>query len=143
MKYSAQVFDIEVPIRIRGKITAHGVGEIAEDFARVYERLHGSGSGHPEGGIEITGFILRGRGLTDPPRLAAPQAGGSPQRTSRQVYWHELDGFADTPVLRLESGTVREPLEGPLLIELPDTVIVLRPAQTADFAENGSLVIDV
>ena len=33
----------------------------------VYEALHGEGSGHPEGGIAITSFIVRARGLTDAP----------------------------------------------------------------------------
>jgi N-methylhydantoinase A len=143
MKYSAQVFDIEVPIARRGKLTIEDIGAIAAEFARVYERLHGAGSGHPEGGIEVTGFIVRGRGITDPPRLAAPHAAAAPQRTRRQVYWHELGGFADTPVLRLDGGILSEPLAGPLLIELPDTVIVLRPGQIGRFADNGSLVVDL
>jgi N-methylhydantoinase A/oxoprolinase/acetone carboxylase beta subunit len=49
----------------------------------------------------------------------------------------------DTPVLRLTEGGVDDRLRGPLLIELPDTVIVVRPGQSARFGELGSLVIDL
>jgi N-methylhydantoinase A/oxoprolinase/acetone carboxylase beta subunit len=64
-------------------------------------------------------------------------------RTSRRVYWQELGGLADTPVLRLGEGRLDEDLEGPLLLELPDTVVVLRPGQRARYSELGSLVIEV
>jgi len=40
-------------------------------------------------------------------------------------------------------ATLSDRLAGPLLIELPDTVIVLRPGQSAEFVANGSLAIEV
>jgi N-methylhydantoinase A len=139
LKYSAQVYDVEVPLR---EDDPFDVERLAADFARVYETLHGEGSGHPEGGSEITGFVVRARGLAEPPTLAAP-AVVTATRSSRPVYWQELGGFADTPVLRLAGGQLDEEVEGPLLLELPDTVVVVRPGQRARFGELGSLVIDV
>jgi N-methylhydantoinase A len=139
LKYSAQVYDVEVPLR---EDDPFDVERLAADFARVYETLHGEGSGHPEGGSEITGFVVRARGLAEPPALAAP-AVVTATRSSRPVYWQELGGFADTPVLRLAGGQLDEEVEGPLLLELPDTVVVVRPGQRARFGELGSLVIDV
>jgi N-methylhydantoinase A/oxoprolinase/acetone carboxylase beta subunit len=59
------------------------------------------------------------------------------------VYWYEEGAFVDAPVLRLTEGGVRDALQGPLLVELPDTVVVVRPGQTARFGELGSLVIDL
>ena len=50
----------------------------------------------------------------------------------------ETGGFVDTPVLRLKEGGVPDRLEGPLLVELPDTVVVVRPGQSARFGELGS-----
>jgi N-methylhydantoinase A len=144
MKYSAQVFDVEVPLVARGELRADDVQHIAAELERVYESLHGEGSAHPEGGAEITAFVVRARGLTDPPMLAPPAASTTPSTFSRAVYWHELRGFAQTPVVRLEGGAATsERLEGPLLLELPDTVIVLRPGQRAEFAAGGSFVIEV
>ncbi len=119
------------------------VERIVEDFAALYETLHGEGSGHPEGGIEITGLIVRALGLTEAPVLATAAAIGEPEWSSRPVYWQELGAFEETPVLRLREGRVEGQLEGPMLIELPDTVVVLRPEQRAEFTDLGSLVIDV
>jgi N-methylhydantoinase A len=136
LKYSAQVHDVEVPV------ADLDVSRIAADFARLYEALHGEGSGHPEGGSEITGFVVRARGLGEPPELVSPPVAAA-TRTSRRVYWQELGGLADTPVLRLGEGRLDEELEGPLLLELPDTVVVLRPGQRARYSELGSLVIEV
>jgi N-methylhydantoinase A len=142
MKYTAQVFDIELPLELDGQIEAGDLPHIAEAFERSYEHLHGAGSGHPEGGIEITAFVVSGRGLTSPPQLGAPRA-TTTSSDSRQVYWYELGGFAETPVIHMSDGVFEEPLAGPLMIELPDTVIVLRPGQTARFDPGGSLVIAV
>jgi N-methylhydantoinase A len=139
LKYSAQVYDVEVPLADEEPFDA---ARIADDFARVYATLHGEGSGHPEGGSEITGLVVRARGVGEPPSLAPP-ASVAADHGSRPVYWLELGGFAETPVLRLGEGRLDEELEGPLLLELPDTVAVLRPGQRARFSEHGSLVIDV
>ena len=81
--------------------------------------------------------------MTDAPTMSTPPDAGSPAWGSRQVYWYETGGFVDTPVLRLTEGGVPDRLEGPLLIELPDTVVVVRPGQGARFGELGSLVIDL
>ncbi len=139
LKYSAQVYDVEVPLPARDPFD---VARITTDFARLYETLHGEGSGHPEGGSEITGFVVRARGLSEPPALT-PSPLVTPAHGSRRVYWQELGGFAHTPVLRLDEGRLDDELEGPILLELPDTVVVLRPGQRARFSELGSLVIDV
>ena len=70
LKYSAQVYDVEVPLPAHDPFD---VERIAGDFADVYEALHGEGSGHPEGGSEITGFVVRARGCAEPPLLAPPE----------------------------------------------------------------------
>jgi N-methylhydantoinase A len=144
MKYSAQVFDVEVPLGPSAELHGGDIERIEADLQRVYERLHGEGSAHPEGGSEITAFVVRARGLTDPPTLAAPTASATPAASSRQVYWNELGGYAETSVIRLAPGGLLDHrLEGPMLLELPDTVIVLRPGQHGNFLANGSLVIAV
>jgi N-methylhydantoinase A len=143
MKYTAQVFDIELPLELDGQIEPDDMPQITAAFERSYERLHGAGSGHSEGGIEITALIVRARALTGSPQLAAPRTTTTKSSDSRQVYWYELGGFAETPVIHLSDGVLEEPLAGPLMIELPDTVIVLRPGQTARFDPGGSLVIAV
>jgi N-methylhydantoinase A len=140
MKYAAQVFDVEVPLDPGAPLDAD---RVTAAFVAVYEALHGEGSGHPEGGIAVTSFIVRARGLTDAPAMTSPPQAAAPDWGSRPVYWYEEGRFVDTPLLRLTEGSVAEQLEGPVLIELPDTVVVVRPGQRARFGELGSLVIDL
>jgi N-methylhydantoinase A/oxoprolinase/acetone carboxylase beta subunit len=61
----------------------------------------------------------------------------------RQALVGQVFEFTDTPVLRLREGGLAERLEGPLLIELPDTVVVVRPGQAARFGDLGTLTIDL
>jgi len=140
MRYAAQVFDVEVPLAENASLDSDA---IAAAFAALYEVLHGEGSGHPEAGIAITSLIVRARGLTEPLRLAAPPPATDPEWSTRPVYWYEQGAFVDTPLLRLREGGLSERLEGPLLIELPDTVVVVRPGQAAQFGELGSLTIEL
>ncbi len=142
MKYNAQAFDVEVPVAL-GTLGSEEVAALEEDFHRVYEELHGKGSGYREGGCKITALFVRSRGLSDQPAVIGGRAGTGPQRLSRPVYWAEYAEFVDTPVLRLEGSLLDEDLNGPMLLELPDTVVVIRPGQSASFDDLGSLVIDV
>ncbi len=140
MKYSVQAFDVEVPVP-GGPFGDAELASLEEDFHRVYDELHGKGAGYREGGSRITGFVVRSRGLSDEPPIAGDARPARPERASRPVFWEELGEFAETPVLRMDGSVFDERLEGPLLIEMPDTVVVIRPGHRAHFDEFGSLII--
>ena len=140
MKYTTQLHTIEVPISAESLDEA-AVEALGADFSRLYDDLHGEGSGHQAGGVSLTGFVLRARGIVDRPPIAkAPEATGV-ERTSRPVYWAEEGAWVDTPVLRVNGGRLEGRLEGPMLVELPDTVVVIRPGQSASCDEYGNLVL--
>jgi N-methylhydantoinase A len=144
MKYTAQAFDVEIGVG-GGEITAESLATTEEDFHRKYAELHGEGAGYKEGGSRVTAFTVRGQGLTGDPHLSGDDEEGRPvERKLRDVYWSEYGEFRSTPVLSIHGGSaVDDKLEGPMLIELPDTVVVLRPDQTARFDDLGSLLIDL
>jgi N-methylhydantoinase A len=140
MRYAAQVFDVEVALPDGAPLHSD---EIGAAFADLYESLYGEGAGHAASGIAITSLIVRARGLIEPLELAAPPPAPEPRSSTRAVYWYEQGQFIDTPVLALREGGVADRLEGPLLIELPDTVVVVRPGQSARFGELGVLTIEL
>ena len=82
MRYATQVFDIEVPLAPGSPLAGDA---ITAAFEETYEALHGADSGHPEGGIEIMSFIVRARGVTDPPELVAPGQAAEAAWSSRPV----------------------------------------------------------
>jgi N-methylhydantoinase A len=142
MKYSVQAYDVEVPVSA-GAIGDAELATTESDFHRIYAELHGEGSGYKEGGSKITAFIVRGHGLTEEPNLAKEAVPAAPTRTTRPVHWPEFGEFRPTDVVQMHGTALDERLEGPMLIELPDTVVVLRPGQHARFDDFGSLLVDL
>jgi N-methylhydantoinase A len=145
MKYTEQVYDLDVPVDFEVR-DADDVARLARAFTTRYAERYGENAGFGEGGIQITAFHVRGTGITTKAPLSrtADTAGEALDVLSRPVYWAELSGFADTPVLRTTGrwGGERRDFEGPLLVELPDTVIVVRPGQRGSLLPNGSAVVE-
>ncbi|MEU1980844.1 hydantoinase/oxoprolinase family protein [Nocardia sp. NPDC019395] len=142
MKYRAQVYQVEVPLAA-GPFAAGTLATAENDFERIYDELHGEGSGYREGGVQIAGFSIHARGLVEPVEIRPDTDIAEVVSTSRSVYWYELGQRVETPVLRMKSGRLAEELEGPLLLQFPDTVVTIRPGQRARFDSLGNLVLDV
>jgi N-methylhydantoinase A len=142
VKHGRQVHAVDVPVKA-GDLGDADVEQIDRDFTRIYEELFGKGAGSREGGIDITGFQVRAIGRTVDPVLAADAtAAAEAPVVDQRVYWAELGGFAATPVVQAgEAGVGSEWLEGPALIRLPDTVIVVPPGQRAAGDGLGSVTI--
>jgi N-methylhydantoinase A len=145
VKHRAQIYDIVVPLsagvwdRLDGK-------EVAREFSRLYESRFGEGSGNEASGIQITGLVVKGIGKSDEPftlheaaRVPADQLVVEP----RDVYWHELGRFTKTPVSRLATMVPDGVIHGPHLLQLPNTVIVVRPGQSCEFDPFGNAVLTV
>jgi N-methylhydantoinase A/oxoprolinase/acetone carboxylase beta subunit len=83
---------------------------------------------------------VRARGVVDKPALALDELDDdeSATVTKRPAYWDELGGFAETLVVR---GASRAEIHGPALIELPTTVIVVRPGAVGQFDPYGNFVM--
>jgi N-methylhydantoinase A len=144
MKYCVQVHDILVRTNWRTLESEFGEDLSALFFAE-YERQFGEGSGLCGNAIEITAFELR---AVWPTRKPAPTvhslSSAPPEFGERPVYWDECKRLVATPVLKLGPQLPAGRFKGPLLIDLPDTVIVVRPDQQAEFDTHGcvSLIID-
>jgi N-methylhydantoinase A len=142
MKYGMQVHDVEVPVP-GGYLGREETGRLDEDFHQVYESIFGQGSGYRIGGTDITSLQVRFTGLTTKPDLLSVSEGESASSLSRRpIYWSETGTVVDTPVVRSVTGVVSERLQGPALVEMPDTVAVIRPGMTAESDKHGNLVID-
>jgi N-methylhydantoinase A len=134
-----QVHDVEVPVP--SFISPKDAAEISDRFDAVYAERFGPDAGYREGGASITSLHVNYQGVTAKPELKLVNAadGFDVVRTSRPVYWTEARGLVDTPVIRLDGGSVDGTIDGPALIELPDTVVAVRPGMTATFDEYGNL----
>jgi N-methylhydantoinase A len=138
MKYGAQVFDIEIPF-------SDGVtgDELVDVFESTYEQRYGVGSGYAPAGIEIIRLRLTACGMLDRPSIAKGAASNGATTGpvgTRPVWWRETGGWAETPVYHAvaeRDGAV----DGPAIVELPDTTVVVRPGQCVASDGYGNLVI--
>jgi N-methylhydantoinase A len=141
LRYAMQVHDVEVPVR-PGRLTDSRIEEIDRDFERTHEELFGKDSGYRQGGVQFTGFQIRAVGTTPKPELVAERAEGEGEPVERPVYWYELGEEVETPVWSLEAARRESVLSGPALIELPDSVVVVRPEQSGRWDELGDFVVE-
>lgn len=146
MRYGAQVFDLEIKVT-DSIVRDHDVAAMLAEFERAYAARFGAGSGHRQAGIEVMKQRVVASGSMSPltlPKAPAGEGGSvAAERPARDVYWHELAEFVRTPVydgLKLGEG---ELLHGPVVIELPQTTIPVRPGHAASVDRFGSIVLDL
>jgi N-methylhydantoinase A len=146
MKYVAQIFDLGIPVPYELH-TPESMDRLLADFIEAYLIRFGAGSEDPSGIIQSTGLELRATAVMgEAPSLLRSSSGVSavPDIT-RRVYWDELSEVVETRVIKATAGDadLSEPIVGPALIDFPDTVIVVRPRQTATSDSFGNIFIDL
>ena len=143
MKFRLQIHRVEVPV-VGGTLTPHDAEQLIQAFTEKYESLYGEGSAFTEAGMEIGVFRVAAVGTMTRPRLShRPQATTNMGVSSRDVYWREFRSFTATPVYDGTRLAVGLNIEGPAIIELPETTIVLHPESAGRLDEYGNFVIAI
>lgn len=140
MKFGAQIYDTEV------ELEGESPSELLEKFEETYEQRFGEGSGYAPAGIEmIAQRVYATAGIPRPnvaPGGAVEGSGGGGPDGHRDVWWSEEQDWVSTPIYSgVEGLSVGKPIDGPLVIELPDTTIPVRPGQQAALDDFGNVLI--
>jgi N-methylhydantoinase A len=142
MKFSLQIHQVEVPVP-GGTLTDEDAEAQVGRFIARYEEIYGKGSAFSGAGTSIGMFKVLARGRVRnpvPPPIDRAEAGAA---TRRDVYWRDAGGFTPTDIHdggRLAPGVA---IEGPAILEFPDTTVVVPPGASAALDELGSVLIDV
>ena len=136
MRYSMQIHDVEVPVSA-DTIDDAAVEALDTAFERIHDELFGKGSGFRAGGVDFTAFQVRATAHTTKPSLAG-DAQDHHTESSRAIYWPELRETVETATFDAVPG---DAVRGPALIELPDTVIVIRPGQSGRPDAHGNYIV--
>jgi N-methylhydantoinase A len=123
-KYSLQAHVVPVPIT---SDEAADIERVVERFEARYRDLYGPESGFRAAGIEITGFTCKGshrRTSSDVGEVDLHDAVLEPA-SHRPVHWVDLGRSVDTPVYRWAVSDAGAGVDGPAILELADTTIVV------------------
>jgi len=110
--------------------SADDLGDLCNRFNAAYGEKYGIGAVYPEAGIEMVSIRLNAVGPVAKYKMhRMPAIAGSdvvPAGT-RKAYWGPAHGFLETPVHQLGTLGAGVAIEGPVLCESDDTVIVTPP----------------
>ncbi len=130
MRYGGQLNMTRVPsprLFIRNE---EDVLAIYENFEREFIKAYSALSVFPEGGVDISSFILRSLFVTPTFRmpkypLKETKPPAEARKGRREIFWQEVDGFKPTDTYELNLLEPGNKIEGPAVIEAADTNIVL------------------
>ncbi|MBV8432271.1 MAG: hydantoinase/oxoprolinase family protein [Solirubrobacterales bacterium] len=146
MRYSLQ----RHVLRIRSPRLSIGSVEDLKEIYRTYEseyaRLFGRSATFLAGGVEILGFALWSTvRTTKVPLPTLPLSGPDPSAAfmgHRRTFWGADRGWLEAAVYDESRLAPGNRVEGPAIVEAPDTTIVIDPDRRLVVDERGSSVIE-
>jgi N-methylhydantoinase A len=140
MRYPAEVWEIEVPLRVRRFGSPEDVEEMRQDLHAA--RIEVFGTSDPGAPAHVVTWRARvGCRLREgDPGLLRSSRSLPPANGSRQAYFPRI-GLVPTTVRLLHSIAEGEALTGPAIVETPVTTIVVGPGASATRTAAGSLLV--
>lgn len=137
IRYSGQGFDLSVPVPADVAVSCDAAA-VAELFHREHEKTYGFRD--TESRLEIT--TLRVRAIGEMPELVLPSSGtgqGAPQSSgTRSVFI--AGAWTDVPIYQRDALLAGQKIDGPFLIDQPDTTVFALPGWTAVADEKANLI---
>lgn len=123
------------------------VHQVYDAFEREYSRIYSKSATFLAGGVEITGFtlwsVIQTRKLDLPVLSLAKPDPSAARKGSRPTFWGPDIGWSDTPIYTLTGLQPGNVIEGPAVVEAPDTTIVVDPTRLFRIDERGNGTITV
>jgi N-methylhydantoinase A len=141
LRYQGQAnqLDIRVPA---GELTDEDTDQLLEDFEETYESLYGSGATYAEAAVELVSQRVTVRQeTTSPSAERVDVAEGATQMETRDVYWPDENEFVETAIHEGAALGRNSRVEGPAVIQFPDTTVPVRPAQHATVDDIANIHI--
>jgi N-methylhydantoinase A len=120
--------------------------ELVARFGAEYDRLYGQGTGYAAAGVALTSLSVTARAqhhswewsyLPDTVSVDSTDV-----KIHRPVVWYELGAQPQlTPIYDRTSLRPGMAIQGPAVVELPNTTISIRPDQLATLDPAGNVVV--
>jgi N-methylhydantoinase A len=145
MRYEWQRNELEIPVP-SGKLDDELLGQVTKDFEHRYESRYGPASLLPGARYEIVNLraeALQETGLGTGAWHAASNGGGGGDMTarSRAVAFERGSAAEDVPAIQGAGLDPGVDVDGPAVIDLPTTGILVPPGARASRTDRGDFVL--
>ena len=143
VRYVGQSYELEVAVA-GDSVDEAAIARVIEDFHTVHERVYGHRDSDEL--VELVTFrvvLSQAPGRAPGGEGIASANGKVTPRTTRKAYFPEAGGSVDTPIYDREGLGAGAILEGPSIVQQPDTTTVVYPGSTASIDAHGNLIIEV
>jgi N-methylhydantoinase A len=151
LRYQGQSFDLRVPVPGPGpesgsraadrRLDDAALDDVAERFHEKHEQRYGHAS--PDEPLELVTVRVRTRGVVEPPDLDPPTTEGDPDDAIRETRTVRFDQDHETRIYGREDLPTGATLDGPAIVEGPESTVVVRPEDALEVAEDGTLRLEV
>jgi N-methylhydantoinase A len=142
LKYGYQISELTLPFPM------DTATELRSALTRLFTEAHHREFGYSrEDPIELVSLRLRATAtatrlrFADLTRSPAGNGHGGPLTSTRQAYFGPRHGLLTTPIRRRED--IDKPINGPLIVEEPDTTVVVPPGWRIQRDGLGNLILTV
>ncbi|HWK62386.1 MAG TPA: hydantoinase/oxoprolinase family protein [Eoetvoesiella sp.] len=142
MRYRRQVHDLLIPFP-DGEIGPESVRAVVERFENAYEGAYGKGSGFRDAGVEISAFHVNVVGRLKKPDLVANSPDQAARPASREVFEPRQCVAVKALIWQWLDLPVGQVVDGPAVIEHPETAVYVGAGQSASLDAAGNLLIDI
>ncbi len=134
LRYAGQWHELEIAIAPDGDLR-----DAAGRFEDAHEQLWGHRRG--EDPVEVTGVRVRASSRVPKPPVPAVGRRPDPVHKGRRVVTFFAAGEVDTPVLERDALGTGLSIDGPVIVEEPQTTTVVPPGQRLAVGAGGDLVV--
>lgn len=146
MRFTAQLAEIEIDVP-DGTLDDTSMALVADNFEKRYAELYGEGTGFAAAGVQAITFRVRGTGvLPFSPELPALEEAAGPDPvaarvSSRKVCLDPRVGYVDTPVYDYRGLRAGHVVDGPAIVEVSTTTVVVPGGSSGTVDHLGNLSI--
>jgi N-methylhydantoinase A/oxoprolinase/acetone carboxylase beta subunit len=140
LRYLKQSYELEVPLP-PGETTIETLAQAASAFHARHEQVYGFAlQGRP---VELVTLrsVHAARLPTLTPGGGLPEGPPARPTTTRRIYFEEAGAYELTLIYLRSTLVAGQIIDGPAIVEQPDTTTVVYPGQTLRVDEAGNLVI--
>ncbi|MFC7216109.1 hydantoinase/oxoprolinase family protein [Saliphagus sp. GCM10025334] len=143
LQYAEQVHQVSVGVPA-GDLSEADATDLVARFEDEYESLYGGGAAYSEAEVQLINQRVLATATTVDPTMRTDDRGARADGAfwkTREVYWPSESSFVETDIHDGEKLGQGDDIEGPAVVQLPDTTIPVRPHQQATVDRYGNVVL--